>query len=74
MKRTLREWRIHFGYSQEEFAEAVGVTTGTISAWEKDPEMIRMRHVKRITKLFNIKTDDIIFLSDNRNLLTKERA
>ncbi len=71
MQRTLKEWRVHYGYSQEDLAKAINVRASTISGWERDPEIMQIKYANRIAKQFNITLNDIIFLSDNRNLLTK---
>ena len=74
MQRTLKEWRVHYGYSQEDLAKAINVRPSTISGWERDPEIMQIKYANRIAKQFNITLNDIIFLSDNRNLLTKREV
>ncbi|WP_347298139.1 helix-turn-helix transcriptional regulator [Dolosigranulum savutiense] len=63
---SLKQWRNLRGYSQEELAREVGVSTRTISNYENDVENLgnaSYRRVQKIVNVLNIKLDQI-FLGD----------
>lgn len=59
---SLKQWRNLRGYSQEELAREVGVSTRTISNYENDVENLgnaSYRRVQKIVNVLNIKLDQI---------------
>lgn len=55
----LRSQRLHHGFSQQELAEKLFVTSQTISKWENDLSEPGFEMVKALTQLFNISYDDL---------------
>lgn len=58
-KKSLKELRVRFDETQEETAEALGVSPQTYSAWERNPGMIKLGNLKKIQKHFNVSLDEI---------------
>jgi transcriptional regulator with XRE-family HTH domain len=55
--RRLREER---GFSQQELAQALGVTQGAVSHWENGVRKPDIDDIVKIAQLFNCKLDDLI--------------
>jgi transcriptional regulator with XRE-family HTH domain len=55
--RRLREER---GISQQELAQALGVTQGAVSHWENGVRKPDIDDIVKIAQLFNCKVDDLI--------------
>jgi transcriptional regulator with XRE-family HTH domain len=55
-KRPLRhyvaEWRLHLGLTQQQLADRLGVTKGTISRWETDVRSIDLQVLAAIAEAF----------------------
>jgi DNA-binding XRE family transcriptional regulator len=58
-RKKLREAREGKGISQEELAEAVGVTPQTISDWEQGHTTPYLRHVRKLCAIFEAKPVDL---------------
>lgn len=59
LKKSLKELRARFDETQEETAEALGVSPQTYSAWERNPGMIKLGNLKKIQQHFNVSLDEI---------------
>ena len=46
--------------SQKQLAEAIGVSTQTINAWEKDIRTIKGENLIKLCRYFNVKARDIL--------------
>ena len=46
--------------SQSELASAIGVSTQTINAWEKDITIIKGENLIKLCRYFNVKASDIL--------------
>lgn len=46
--------------SQKQLATAIGVSTQTINAWEKDITIIRGENLIKLCHYFNVKASDIL--------------
>ena len=46
--------------SQRELASAIGVSTQTINAWEKDITIIKGENLIKLCNYFNVKASDIL--------------
>lgn len=68
MKRTIKEWRVHRGYTQKEIASLMQVRPATVSNWEKNPKSMKVEYVEMLSKILGTKMENIIFLPSNRNL------
>lgn len=64
MKLTIRQWRRLKDITQGSLAEACGVTTATISNWERETKECRIPFAKTkiIAKTLGVSEDDIIFM------------
>lgn len=60
-KVTIAELRAkHNKMSQSDLAKAVGVTTQTIGAWEKDITTIRGEHLLKLCKVLDVTASDLL--------------
>lgn len=60
-KLPLKTHRNIAGYTQDAFAEAVGVDRATVSLWECGHNMPRAVNISRIEQVLNINwTDDVL--------------
>jgi len=66
MKNRLRKLREDRGLTQEELAEALGVTRQTIIAIEKGRYSPSLRLAFRIARFFNVRIEDI-FICEGEN-------
>lgn len=62
MPITLKAARINKGYSQEDAAKAIGVSSDTLSNYERGKSYPDVPILKKIEELYEIKYEDIIFL------------
>ena len=62
MPITLKAARINKGYSQEDAAKAIGVSSDTLSNYERGKSYPDIPILKKIEELYEIKYEDIIFL------------
>ncbi len=46
--------------SQKQLAKAIGVSTQTINAWEKDITIIKGENLIKLCRYFNVKASDIL--------------
>lgn len=53
MKGNLKEAREHFGYTQKEIAEAIGVPQRTYGSWERGERMYNAEDACRIADVYN---------------------
>lgn len=67
LKITLKAARVNAGLTVRDAAERLGVAASTIVAWEKNPEKINALCQRKISEVYHIDTDNIIFLSENWN-------
>ena len=61
-KITLLAARKMAGLTQQEFAQACGVSQGTVSRWEKGTKDPTITQAKKIGEICGVHYDDIIFL------------
>lgn len=57
---ALKRARKKHGFSQEEIAEAVGVTQSAVHQWEAGKSSPTIGNLRKIAKLFGCKVDDLI--------------
>lgn len=60
------------GYSQEEFAEIIGVSRQTVSKWETDFMKPETDKLIQISKLYNVSLDELLIDENNILSLTNE--
>lgn len=56
------------GWSQDEFAQQIGVTRQTVSKWELDQTVPDMNKLIEISKVFGISLDELVNDMENQNL------
>lgn len=67
LQRTLKEWRTHLEISQIEMADKLNVSPSTYNIWENNPEEIRAKMAIRISEIFEVSIEDIIFYNKKSN-------
>lgn len=65
-KFSLKELRARKGWTQQETAKRLGISTQTYNAWEKDISNVSVSKVLAVAKVFGVSIDEI-FLSNNMN-------
>ncbi|MBR3714825.1 MAG: helix-turn-helix transcriptional regulator [Clostridia bacterium] len=58
--QRIKEIRMEYSLSQEEFAEKLGTTRQTVSRWELDQTYPEIEKIVLISKLFSVTTDSIL--------------
>lgn len=64
-KDTLRSLRIKFGYTQDEAAGLLAVSTHTLRAWEQNSDNLPYQKIKRIEEVYRTSQDNIFFGSES---------
>lgn len=59
MQYTLKELRARKNWTQQQTAEALGISTQTYNAWESDFGKVKIRAAYNVAKLFGVKLDQI---------------
>lgn len=67
MKNNLPEIRNKFNYSQEKLANELKTTRQTIISIEKNRYRPSLPLAIRISRIFNMKVEDIFFLEEEKN-------
>ncbi|MBP3360059.1 MAG: helix-turn-helix transcriptional regulator [Clostridia bacterium] len=57
----LTHYRSKAGYSQKEFAEALGITPTRLNYWEKNKREPDFFFIKKIVEILNIEADVLLF-------------
>lgn len=73
MTYTLKELRARKNISQAKAAKALGITTQTYNAWEKDFGRISIRKGAAIADFYGVKLDDIFFNKELENNSCKKK-
>lgn len=60
MKYTLKQWRQLKGYTQEEMAKKLDVSTVSLSKWENGQVSPRMKYIQKMADIFGVDVTDII--------------
>ena len=61
MKKTLKEWRKERGFSQEELARRLNVSTWTVGRYESEGfKNAKFETVINITEVLDVKLEDLI--------------
>ena len=64
MAISLKAARINSGLTQEQAAEALEITKGTLANYEMGKTTPRISMAKRIARLYGLTVDDIIFFEN----------
>lgn len=59
-KTFIRAWRLHRGMNQEQLADAIGVTTASLSRIETGKQPYNQRQIELIAKALNCKEGDLL--------------
>lgn len=70
--KTLKELRVEYGLTQEEFADLFKVTSRTIQNMEKDSSNIKDSLLKKYMDAFAVKYDDIFLGNEYENFVHLE--
>ena len=65
--KFIKEKRLKKNLTQSEFANILGVTERTVSNWENGIRMMDLTTATQIAKYFNVSTDYLLGVSDERN-------
>ncbi len=66
MKRTIREWRARFGFSQHELAQRLGITQQYVSHIENGRYQVSKAMAKDVANVFGCQVSDVVELSNTR--------
>lgn len=67
LSRRLKELRIENNYSQYEIANLIGIAQVTYSHYELGRRSVSTQNLVNIAKIYNVSTDYLFGLSDNKN-------
>ena len=70
MENNIKKLRIESGMTQQQLADALGVSDGAVSQWETGIYFPRIGMVQKIAGLFGVKVSDVIGDVDERTSLT----
>ncbi len=65
LNEKLKLLREQNNLTQLQFAKIINASQSAISDWEKGKRMPKLKHIKTIAKLFKIKCDYLIGLTDD---------
>lgn len=65
LKISIKAARVNAGLTIAESAKKLGIAKSTLVAWEKNPEKISAVNQDKISRVYGISTDNIIFLPEN---------
>ena len=60
LAQKLREFRKKQGLTQEQLAEAMGVTVGAVSKWESAASIPDLDKILKLSQLFDVSTDTLL--------------
>lgn len=69
MKNKLKVYRAMHNLTQEEFADAVGVTRQTVIAIESDKYLPSLGLAFKMARLFKVQVEDLFIYSDEDSIL-----
>lgn len=70
----IKEKRDLKGWSQEELAEIIGVSTKTISNWERGVGSIKPDNMKTLADAFDVSMEEIFYGKDHEGVSREEKA
>lgn len=59
MRLTIKAARINKGFTQNDFAKAIGVSKKTVHSWENGKTMPKLEKIELICSTLGVKYDDI---------------
>lgn len=67
LAQKIKEYRVKIGYSQEQFAQKLGVTRQTISNWERGTSIPDATKLSEMSVLFQVSTDALVDSNFNQS-------
>lgn len=67
MNNRIKELRLEYGVSQKELASLIGVSSATISMWESGKRNPKEFYLHRMSDLFKVSIDYILFKTNIKN-------
>ena len=71
MAITLKAARMNKGYNQKKASKLIGISIDTLSNYEKGKTFPDVPIIKKIEEVYDVKYDDINFLSSNYDKTVK---
>lgn len=65
LKISLKAARVNADLTITEAAEAIGVSRSTLIKWEKEPWLVNSLFIKKVSEVYEMSPDNIIFLPNN---------
>ncbi|MBR5959644.1 MAG: helix-turn-helix transcriptional regulator [Clostridia bacterium] len=72
LAENIRVYRKNMGFTQEQLAERLGITLGTISKWERGTSEPDLLYVMQIAELFHVSVDALIGFTMHGNNVETE--
>ena len=72
LAENIRKYRKGLGLSQEQLAERLGITLGTVSKWERGASEPELWYIMQIAELFHVSVDVMIGFTMRGNNAEKE--
>ena len=72
LAENIRAYRKNMGFTQEQLAERLGITLGTISKWERGTSEPDLLYVMQIAELFHVSVDALIGFTMHGNNVETE--
>ena len=60
-RRTIRAWRLERGMTQEQLADAVGVSHISVGNWDNGRAEPTSRQLEKLATVFDVRMDQIAF-------------
>ena len=72
LAENIRNYRKSMGFTQEQLAERLGITLGTISKWERGSSEPDLLYIMQIAELFHVSVDALIGFTMHGNNVETE--
>lgn len=69
MRIKLAAARVNAGLTQKQVAEAMNVTNNTVVAWENGASEPKISQARKLSDLYHMPLDNIIFLPEESNYI-----
>lgn len=64
IKISLKSARVNAGLTQEEASRLIGIDVTTLIRWEKNPSMVQVKYLDKISKAYKFPSDYISFVDE----------
>ena len=72
LAENIRKYRTELGLNQEDLAERLGITLGTVSKWERGISEPDLQYIMDLAELFHVSVDVMIGFTMRGNNADKE--